>query len=69
MDLSFMYFFLMMGLQEGMNKDKDGDGKFEESDFFISMMNGMFIVEEIDMIINFGDMIGFVLVEEGMSWE
>lgn len=66
-DLSSMYPFLMMGLQEEMGKDKNG--KAEESDPFTGMMKGLLTAEEVDTTFEFREMISSALAEDGMSWD
>lgn len=72
-DLSSMYPFLMMGLQEEMNKDKSGDGKSEirkeHRDPFTTMMKDMVTAEEVDTTFSFQDMMNSTLAEENMSWD
>lgn len=68
-DLSSMYPFLMMGLQEELNKEKDGDGKAEDSDPMTSIMKGMLMAEEVDTTFEFQDMMAEAMAQEGMNWE
>ena len=73
-DMSSFYPFLMMGLEEEMNKDKDGDGKPEEGmeeddDPFTGIMKDMMRAGEVDTIFNFRDMMESTMEEEGMTWE
>ncbi len=68
-DLSSMYPFLMMGLQEEMGKEKDGDGKAESGDPMTAMMKGMLTSEEVDTTFDFQDMMSNAMAEDGMDWE
>lgn len=71
-DMSSLYPFMMMGLQEELNKDKDGDGKSEDSeasDPFTGMMKDLMLAEEVDTTFRFQDMLNSTLAEEGMSWD
>ncbi len=73
-DMSSFYPFLMMGLEQEMAKEKDGDGKPEggmekDSNPFTAVMKDVMAAEEVDTIFNFREMIESGLGEEGMTWD
>ena len=73
-DMSSFYPFLMMGLEQEMTKEKDGDGKSEggmeeDSDPFTAIMKDAMRAGEVDTIFNFQEMIESGLDQKGMTWE
>ncbi|MEL7425702.1 MAG: hypothetical protein AAFN81_22110 [Bacteroidota bacterium] len=73
-DLSSLYPFLMMGLEQELSKEKDGDGKSEEGmeedgDPFTAIMKDAMRADKIDTIFNFREMIEDGLKQKGMTWE
>lgn len=75
-DLSSFYPFLMMGLEEELSKEKDGDGKpdadgmvEDDGDPFTDMMKEAMRAGELDTTFNFRDMIASAMEEDGMDWD